>query len=192
MLKDDLIKTVWPDAFVEESNLTQQVSAVRKALGESAGEDRFIVTVPGKGYRFVAAVKYEEAKPPEEPARIVKRKVNPVLAGAGVAIAMMVLGYFLVSRIAHPRPRVLAILPFQNLKHDAENNFLGFSLVDAVITKLGAVRSLTVRASSDVERYRNQAVDIRRVAADLRVDTISPGPFCGTAAIYGSRINRSM
>ena len=56
LLKDELMKTLWPDSFVEESNLTQQISAVRKALGETAGEDRYIVTVPGKGYRFAAAV----------------------------------------------------------------------------------------------------------------------------------------
>ena len=54
--KDELMKAVWPDSFVEDSNLTQQISAVRKALGETAGEDRYIVTVPGKGYRFAAAV----------------------------------------------------------------------------------------------------------------------------------------
>src|SRR5215471_8522967 len=57
MLKDELMKALWPGTFVEESNLTQQVSAARKALGETAGEDRYIVTVPGRGYRFVAAVR---------------------------------------------------------------------------------------------------------------------------------------
>ena len=56
ILKDELMKMVWVDSFVEDSNLTQQISAVRKALGETAGEDRYIVTVPGKGYRFAAAV----------------------------------------------------------------------------------------------------------------------------------------
>ena len=56
LLKDELMKAIWPDSFVEESNLTQQISAVRKALGETAGEDRYIVTVPGKGYRFAATV----------------------------------------------------------------------------------------------------------------------------------------
>src|SRR5438093_6308757 len=54
MAKDELVKAVWPDSFVEESNLTQQISAVRKALGEAAGDDLYSVTVPGKGYRFVA------------------------------------------------------------------------------------------------------------------------------------------
>lgn len=55
--KDELIKLLWPDSFVEENNLTQNISMLRKALGEKPGEHRFIVTVPGRGYRFVADVR---------------------------------------------------------------------------------------------------------------------------------------
>ena len=54
--KDDLMKKVWPTTFVEEGNLTQNVSLLRKALGESAGGIQFIETVPRRGYRFVAPV----------------------------------------------------------------------------------------------------------------------------------------
>lgn len=54
--KDDLMKRVWPDTFVEEGNLTQNVSMLRKALGESANGPQFIETVPRRGYRFVAPV----------------------------------------------------------------------------------------------------------------------------------------
>jgi DNA-binding winged helix-turn-helix (wHTH) protein/TolB-like protein/Flp pilus assembly protein TadD len=54
--KDDLMKKVWPNTFVEEGNLTQNVSLLRKALGESATGPQFIETVPRRGYRFVAAV----------------------------------------------------------------------------------------------------------------------------------------
>jgi DNA-binding winged helix-turn-helix (wHTH) protein/TolB-like protein/Flp pilus assembly protein TadD len=54
--KHDLITRVWPDSFVEESNLTQHISLVRKALGESPQERRYIGTIPGRGYQFVAAV----------------------------------------------------------------------------------------------------------------------------------------
>jgi DNA-binding winged helix-turn-helix (wHTH) protein/TolB-like protein/Tfp pilus assembly protein PilF len=54
--KDDLMKKVWPDTFVEEGNLTQNVSLLRKALGESANGPQFIETVPRRGYRFVAPV----------------------------------------------------------------------------------------------------------------------------------------
>lgn len=54
--KDDLMKKVWPNTFVEEGNLTQNVSLLRKALGESADGPQFIETVPRRGYRFVAPV----------------------------------------------------------------------------------------------------------------------------------------
>src|SRR5437588_4013692 len=57
VLKDELMQAIWPDSFVEESNLTQTVFMVRKALGETGGDQRYIMTVPGHGYRFVAAVK---------------------------------------------------------------------------------------------------------------------------------------
>jgi len=55
--KDELLKTIWPNSFVEEANLAQHVSALRKALGEIPGEHRYIATVPGRGYRFVADVR---------------------------------------------------------------------------------------------------------------------------------------
>jgi DNA-binding winged helix-turn-helix (wHTH) protein/tetratricopeptide (TPR) repeat protein len=54
--KDELIKEVWPDTYVTEANLTQNVSSLRKALGERAGDRRYIVTIPGRGYSFVAEV----------------------------------------------------------------------------------------------------------------------------------------
>src|SRR5215471_12141255 len=55
--KEELFKTVWPDTIVEESNLTSHIAAIRKALGEGGNGDRFIETVPRRGYRFVAEVR---------------------------------------------------------------------------------------------------------------------------------------
>lgn len=55
--KDRLITRVWPDTFVEEGNLTYNMSILRRAIGERAGEHQYIVTVPGRGYQFVEAVK---------------------------------------------------------------------------------------------------------------------------------------
>ena len=56
LTKDELLNLVWPGQVVEESNLTVHMSALRKALGERKGEHRFVVTQPGRGYRFVADV----------------------------------------------------------------------------------------------------------------------------------------
>src|SRR5262249_26111387 len=55
--KDELMRRIWPDTIVEESNLTGYISVLRRALGENPQEHRYIVTVPGRGYSFVAEVK---------------------------------------------------------------------------------------------------------------------------------------
>ena len=54
--KDELLRVVWPDVIVEEGNLTQQIFLIRRALGDTAQQPRYIVTVPGHGYRFMARV----------------------------------------------------------------------------------------------------------------------------------------
>src|ERR1700693_5464115 len=54
--KDDLMKTVWPDTFVEEANLSRNIFMLRKALGESPQDHQYILTVPGRGYRFAENV----------------------------------------------------------------------------------------------------------------------------------------
>src|SRR5436305_1273228 len=66
--KDTLIELVWPDTFITEATLTQNVFRLRKALGEGAGDHRFIVTVPGRGYSFVAEVHWVEPEPLPLPA----------------------------------------------------------------------------------------------------------------------------
>src|SRR5580698_8487556 len=55
--KDDLMKTVWPDTFVEEANLSRNIFMLRKALGETAQDHRYIVTIPGRGYRLTENVR---------------------------------------------------------------------------------------------------------------------------------------
>src|SRR3954452_11667192 len=54
--KERIMEAVWPDSIVEENNLTQNISTLRRVFGETPGAHRFIVTVPGRGYRFVASV----------------------------------------------------------------------------------------------------------------------------------------
>jgi serine/threonine-protein kinase len=102
---------------------------------------------------------------------------------AVIFTALFASGYFLASRRSHqltagtPGPRTLAVLPFHNLREDPQTDFLGFSLADAVITKLAYISALTVRPSSSVERYRNQTIDPQKVAADLNVGTLLTSSF---------------
>src|SRR5262245_61815512 len=108
--KDELMKMLWPDSFVEEANLTQQISLVRKALGDGSGSGRFIVTVPGRGYRFAGEVTEwtEEASPPAsrstpppsdrtEPAERAKPadRTRPVILTIAVGAAVLTLSGYL-------------------------------------------------------------------------------------------------
>jgi len=65
--KEELMKAIWPERIVEENNLNQNISLLRRALGDNRNEHRYIVTVPGHGYRFVAAVR-STSSPAEKPA----------------------------------------------------------------------------------------------------------------------------
>jgi len=224
--KEELMRTLWPDSFVEESNLTQQISMVRRALGENAGDARYIVTIPGRGYRFAGNVVEQVSAPassaPSAPLQF-PASVSPEIQGdsqpggltlvdtplpsdpstgdiavaaplkhgsrwliaAVIVVACLVMAFTYLLRRTVPASRILqaqnlptvAILPFHNLQPDPRNDFLGFSLADAVITKLGYVSALTVRPSSAVEKYRNQVIDIAKVAADLDVNTLLTGNF---------------
>jgi TolB-like protein len=99
-----------------------------------------------------------------------------------LAQAFALLGFLLIAvgylayRIS-PAPRNLAVLPLQNLKNDPESDFLGFSLADAVITKLGVLSSITVRPSSAIQKYRGRSFDLKRAAVELKVDTLLTGAF---------------
>lgn len=84
LTKDEILKEVWPDTFVEEVNLAVNVSTLRKLLGESPQEARYIVTVPGRGYRFAAAVQKATSEPGDDhiPNRG-KGSTAPVVLDAG-------------------------------------------------------------------------------------------------------------
>jgi len=87
--KDELLRSVWPDVEVEEGNLTQQIFLLRKALGETAQQPRYIVTIPGHGYRFTARVNAISDASAVGP----RRGVRPALVLSGViALVAIVLG----------------------------------------------------------------------------------------------------
>ena len=63
--KDELMKSVWPDTFVEETNLTRNIFALRKALGDN-DQNRYIITVPGQGYRLAEGVRLRFRRRPQD------------------------------------------------------------------------------------------------------------------------------
>jgi len=225
--KEELMKSLWPDSFVEESNLTQQVSTIRRVLGDSASDPRYIVTVPSRGYRFMADVRgwTEESSVPntsglpsraptenvdqssgasehtdncqnapapqsrEATASAVRhsRKTTGAMALRLAMIALLAASVLVIVKSSSPRhsqtvagtvsPRSLAILPLQNRGQDSNSDFLGLSLADVLITKLAYVQALSVRPSAAIEKYRGTAIDLQKVAADLKVDTLLTGSF---------------
>src|SRR5204862_7797828 len=68
--KDELISLTWPKTFVEDANLKIQISALRRALGDGQGGNRYIATSPGRGYNFVAPVRFEKQPQAPPPATI--------------------------------------------------------------------------------------------------------------------------
>ncbi len=152
--KDELMKAVWPDSFVEESNLTQTIFVLRKALGETR-DKRYILTVPGRGYRFAAEVRQvspnvhtaaESLTPPGDiqgrlrAAQPLSRRF-PVLLG--IAVVLAALGAYVQWSRSRPAPSppggkvMLAVLPFENLTGDAAQDYFSDGLTEEMITQLG-------------------------------------------------------
>jgi DNA-binding winged helix-turn-helix (wHTH) protein/TolB-like protein len=101
--KDELMREIWSDTIVEENNLNKNISVLRRVLGEKPGEHRFIVTVPGHGYKFVAEVIKEEEKPEDVEAR---RSIPELSASAGAEDGDEVESAIEIDR--EPRPEARA------------------------------------------------------------------------------------
>lgn len=126
--KEEIINSVWPDTFVEESNLAQNIFLIRKALGEEKNEHRYIVTIPGVGYRFVAPVReYDAHNDPPEPSSGVVNSIAVLpfkdllgdaedkFLGPGLADALIMR----LSSIRELKVRpTAAVLRYSNLRED--------------------------------------------------------------------------
>ncbi len=145
--KDEIISSVWPDTFVEESNLAQNVFLLRKALGEEKNEHRYIVTIPGIGYRFVAHVSELETTS----AILEPEPSNKVTS--------------------------IAVLPFKDLLGNDDESFLGPGLADALIMRLSSIRDLKVRPTATVLRYANLKDDPLQIGRELNVDALLDGVY---------------
>jgi DNA-binding winged helix-turn-helix (wHTH) protein/TolB-like protein/Tfp pilus assembly protein PilF len=175
--KEELMRRVWPDAVVEESNLTVTMAAIRKALDEGPTDRRYIETVPRRGYRFVhdvgGAVPSRDGL--REPAK--GRSRAPALVAMAVFALTSAAALAWVWKGRSPRApsvpvRSMAVLPFRALTSDSEH--LGLGMADALITKLGHT-NLLVRSTGAVQKYAAPGLDPVAAGRDLQVDSVLEG-----------------
>ena len=187
--KDELIAKLWPDRFVEEANLTQNIYVLRKVLDTSGDSESYIETIPRRGYRFAASVDvkpYEEASTqetipavslPTPRARVFSRRTAiAFLLAIGV---LALIGYYLFAKRAHPAAngqiKSLAVLPFRPLTPESSDDYIGQGMADALITKLSNSRQIAVRSTSAVLHYSARDEDPIVAGRQLGVDAVLEG-----------------
>ncbi|MBS1794077.1 MAG: winged helix-turn-helix domain-containing protein [Acidobacteria bacterium] len=212
--KDELLSAVWADTIVEENNLTQNVSILRRVLGEKHGENRFIATVPGHGYKFVAEVRKvraaasapddpetAESKDADDKPRIEDRKsgkrVNRFVVAGLIVFVVFALGtagaylWRASSRsegsAAEPKVKTVAVLPFKPLVADDRNEALELGMADALISKLGGDDEIVVRPLTSVRRYAALEQNSQIAGRELGADIV----LDGTIQMAGERIRVS-
>jgi TolB-like protein/DNA-binding winged helix-turn-helix (wHTH) protein/Tfp pilus assembly protein PilF len=163
--KDELLQAVWGDTFVEEGNLTQYISHLRKALGDNSEDSRLIVTIARKGYQFtgdvtvIAAPEVAKEAAVQVPATansgagaqvVLEPPTKEALPGApkhwrkaavvaASALILVVVGYMSWRHFWPPlrsEKLMLAVLPFQNLTGDSEREYLADGLTEETISQL--------------------------------------------------------
>src|SRR5262249_26207481 len=143
--KDDLLEAVWCGRAVSESTLTSHINFARKAVGDNGEDQNLIRTVARKGFRFVGAVREERASPPRAPGIPTFEAVQPS------------------PELALPDKPAIAVLPFQNMSGDPEQDYFADGVVEDIIAALSRMRWLFVIARNSSFTYKGRAVDVKQV-----------------------------
>lgn len=197
--KDELMAALWPGTAVEESNLTFQISTLRKALGAEGA--RAIATLPGRGYQFVAPLQRLTETPAVAPMATeavvedverttitVSENRSPVwpwIAALALLIAGAVIAAIVLRRDRAPSPpvgaqihtpiRSLAVLPFKPLGGTQRDEALELGMADTLITRLSRMPAVIVRPISAVRRYSQLDDDPLDAGRELGVDAVVDG-----------------
>lgn len=148
VVKDDLMKNIWPDAIVEENNITVSMSILRKTLGENRSRPKFIETIPRQGYRFIAEVTEVSSERPairdvrETPAKTALQD-EPI--------------------------DTLAVLPQQGPGKDSNVEYLSAGITESIINILSRIPKLRVLACSTIFRFKGKEVDPQEAGFLLNV-----------------------
>jgi len=201
--KDELLEKVWTDEFVEEGNLARNVFIIRKALGDTDKDHRYIVTVSGHGYRFNAnlirtgwevskdiaistqdfeSAKSEDARPTvaKEP-EYARSRSNLFLFGGGLLLLALLSGFFIfpswrsVFSTQSSTVDSIAVLPFENSTGDADLDYLSDGITENVINALSPLPNLRVLPRSMVFAYKGNVQDPYSVGTTLGVHTVLTG-----------------
>ena len=184
--REQVRQALWPgDTFVDfDAGLNSAVKRLRDALGDSAEAPRFVETIPRRGYRFIAPLEAPAvAAPvpaPPRPARLFPFP-GPVGAAATVAVllALLALGATRLrgrgDRSAPLTITSIAVLPFENLGGDREQDYFVDGMTDAVIANLAQVRALRVVSRTSVVQYEKTDKLLPRIAEDLGVEAVVEG-----------------
>jgi DNA-binding winged helix-turn-helix (wHTH) protein/TolB-like protein/Tfp pilus assembly protein PilF len=191
--KDELMREVWADTIVEENNLSQNISILRRTFGEKPGERRFIETVAGKGFRFLPEVTVENGYADEdfdldsdgsretaafdEDHRSAPRSSRWMLPVSAAVLLVTLTGFFLWrqnSSVTSGSVRSMAVLPFKPLVPENGNPALEIGMADTLIWKLSG-GDIDVRPLSSVRRYGSPEQDPVAAGRELGVDTVLDG-----------------
>ena len=153
--KGDLISAIWGGRIVSDAALATRLNSARAAIGDTGEQQRLIKTLQRKGFRFVGPVL--EINKPDDAAAASSAVQPPTL----------------VLRLSD-KPSI-AVLPFQNLSGDPEQEYFADGLVDDIITALSRFRALFVIARTSSFTYKAKTVDIKQVGDELRVRYVLEG-----------------
>jgi TolB-like protein/DNA-binding winged helix-turn-helix (wHTH) protein len=173
--KETLLSSIWPDTFVDENNLAQNISALRRALG--SGDSR-IETIPKRGYRLIAPVRTPE------PSGIVELAGAPAPRPGLQVRAKWIAGIFLVValaaavafvRLPPAAVRAMAVLPLQNLSGNPQDEYLADGLTELLISDLAKVGGLRVISRTSSMHFKNTRMKLPEIASELKVDALLEG-----------------
>ena len=184
--KEDLMAEVWPDVVVEQNNLNQAISSVRRLLEDDARAPRFVKTVPGRGYQFIATVRERPltAAPRASLGRSSLRRYGLLLSAAVLVWAAALIGLVRLSYAPQPPPPLaangVAVLPFANLSPNEADAFFAQGLHDEVIHQLSLISDLKVIARTSVLGFappkdRAQPSSVAEIAQSLGVANVIEG-----------------
>lgn len=189
--KDELLEKVWPGVFIEENNLARRIFNLRQVLGEGPDGRKYIETVAKRGYRFVGSVR-ERGEGADSLASATatsdshqhtaradrwRRAWAWALAAVLLVAASLFAQHFWRARNTSPQRLMLAVLPFENLSGDANEDYFADGLTEEMIVQLGQVQptKLGVIARTSTVRYKHTNESIAQIGQELGVGYVLEG-----------------